>query len=133
MTAKGLLDTSVLVAGIPAEIIATIEDYCSSAVCRGELVQGLHAFRGEPSRHHEVGPREELLRLLDSVPGFWRDFGVDASTGYGELTAHPKSALRLKDALIAGHALSLGTSVITGDPGFGRFHNLEVVLVSERA
>ncbi len=129
MSTLGLIDTSILIAGIPAAVVNDIESYCSSAVCRGELVQGLHAFRADPARQHVAGRREELIRLLDAVPGFWRDFDLAASDGYGQLTAEPRSALRLKDALIAGHALSLRARVITGDPGFSRFTQLEVVLV----
>lgn len=130
MTVQGLIDTSVLAAGIPAGIVSEIEEYCSSTICRGELMQGLNAFKAAPTRQHQVGPREELIRLLDEIPGFWRDFDAAASDGYGLLTAQHKSALRLKDALIAGHALSLQSSVITSDPGFGRFHDLEVVLLT---
>lgn len=130
MKLRGLVDTSILVGSIPAEIIDNIDRYCSSAICRGELVQGLRAFRADPARQHVAGSREELIRLLDSVPQFWRNFDAAASDGYGQLTAPTKSALRLKDALIAGHALALRAPVVTGDPGFSRFNEIEVLLLT---
>ena len=130
MKLLGLVDTSILVGSIPADIIDNIDRYCSSTICRGELVQGLRVFRADPARQHIASSREELIRLLDSVPQFWRNFDAAASDGYGQLTAQSKSALRLKDALIAGHALALRAPLITGDPGFARFNELEVVLLS---
>jgi predicted nucleic acid-binding protein len=116
-----MLDTSALISGLPEETIDNIEDYCSSMICRAELAQGLAAFEKDAARFAQLAIRRELLRLLDSIPGFWIDFDLHAADGYGELTANPKSAIRHKDALIAGHALALGLPLFTEDAGFSRF------------
>jgi predicted nucleic acid-binding protein len=121
MTRAAMLDTSVLISGLPEETIDTIEDYCSSMICRAELAHGLASFEKDAARFAQLAIRRELLRLLDSIPGFWIDFDLHAADGYGELTANPKSAIRLKDALIAGHALALGLPLLTEDAGFSRF------------
>jgi predicted nucleic acid-binding protein len=39
----------------------------------------------------------------------------------------PKQAIRLKDALIAGHALALGVPLITRDRGFSRFDSVTIL------
>lgn len=122
-----MLDTSVLVSGLPDHVIEAIEDYCSSMICRAELAQGLAAFSADPARRAQAAQRAELLRILDAVPGFWRDFDAAASDGYGRLTAQPK-ATRLKDALIAGHALSEGLPLHTEDRGFTGFADVRIVL-----
>ncbi|MEO7017291.1 MAG: PIN domain-containing protein [Leifsonia sp.] len=121
MTKTAMLDTSVLISGVPEEIVDRIEDYCSSMICRAELAHGLAAFEKDASRFAQLAIRRELLRLLDSIPGFWAAFDLPAADGYGALTAKPKSAIRLKDALIAGHALALGLPLFTEDAGFSRF------------
>ena len=121
MTAKAMLDTSVIVAGLTPEIIAGIENYGSSTICRAELVRGREAFAHDPAKERQVPIRREFLMILDSIPGFWMDFDARAADGYGRLTAEPKSAMRLKDALIAGHAFGHGLPLITRDAGFSRF------------
>lgn len=121
-----MIDTSVLISGLPAPLIGDIESYCSSMVCRAELVRGLMSFASDPARRAQAAPRRELVRLLDSIPGFWVEFDRDSSDGYASLTASPTSAIRLKDALIAGHALSLGLVLITEDAGFSRFPQVDV-------
>ncbi|MGO4537015.1 type II toxin-antitoxin system VapC family toxin [Leifsonia sp. 2MCAF36] len=124
-----MLDTSVIVAGLTPEIIAEIEDYASSAICRAELVRGREAFKEDPGKERQVPIRREYLRLLDSIPGFWMDFDSRAADGYGRLTAQPKSAMRLKDALIAGHALAHDLPLITRDAGFSRFPAVQLEIL----
>lgn len=126
-----MIDTSVLIAGMPAQMVGRVTEYCSSTICRAELAQGLNAFARDPQRHTEEVHRRELLRLLDSLPAFWVDFGCGASDGYGTLTAEPRSALRLKDALIAGHALALELPLVTVDKGFSRFPGVRVLSPEE--
>lgn len=121
-----LLDTSVLISGLSEEMVNRIEVYRSSMICRAELAQGLAAFENDPARFAQLAIRRELLRLLDSIPGFWLDFDHSASDAYGSLTAEPKAALRLKDALIAAHALSVGLPLLTEDAGFSRFPSVDV-------
>lgn len=121
-----MIDTSVLIAGLPAAIIAEIEEYCSSTICRAELAHGLAAFEADPALHRQAAARRELMRLLDVLPGFWADFDRAASDGYAQLTAVPRTAIRLKDALIAGHALSRDLPLITADRGFTRFPDVQV-------
>jgi predicted nucleic acid-binding protein len=116
-----MLDTSVIVAGFTPEIIADFESYASSMICRAELARGLAVFSGDPARKSRALIRRELLQLLDSVPGFWMEFDQRAADGFGRLTAQPKSAMRLKDALIAGHAYAHDLTLVTRDDGFSRF------------
>lgn len=124
---KAMVDTSVLIAGMPEDIIREIEYYCSSTICRGELAHGLFTFQRDPAREREANARAELLRLLDALPAFWQPFDRAASDAYGGLTAVPHSAIRLKDALIAGHAFSLDLPIITVDAGFSRFPDVRVL------
>ena len=126
MTMTAMLETSVLISGLPEEVIDSIEEYCSSIICRAELAQGLAAFEKDPAKFAQLAVRRELLRLLDSLPGFWLDFDRAAADGYGTLTARPKSAIRLKDALIAGHALAAGLPLVTEDAGFSRFPDVTI-------
>jgi len=128
---KAMIDTSVLIAGLPAEIIGEIENYCSSMICRAELARGLYAYEADPAKRRQAATRRELLRLLDAIPGFWIDFDRSASDGYGRLTAVPSTAIRHKDALIAGHCVSRQLPLVTGDKGFTRFSDLEFTLVGE--
>jgi predicted nucleic acid-binding protein len=118
---KAMLDTSVMVAGIPADIIEEIEEYCSSTICRAELTRGLTSFESDETRHQQASARRELLRLLDAVPGFWADFDRAAADGYGRLAVAPRGGTRVRDALIAGHALSRELALITTDKHFTRY------------
>ncbi|WP_374010008.1 type II toxin-antitoxin system VapC family toxin [Leifsonia sp. LS-T14] len=124
-----MLDTSVIVAGLTPEIITGIEDYASSTICRAELVRGREAFEEDPAKQRLVPIRRELIRLLDSIPGFWMDFDARAADGYGRLTAQPKSAMRLKDALIAGHAFAHGLPLVTRDSAFSRFPAVQLEIL----
>lgn len=128
MKVQGLIDSSALIGGLPQSVLDKIENYCSSTIVRAELSYGLRVFQASAQKAR-VARRETLLRVLDSLPGFWRDFDAAASDGYGALTASTTQAMRVKDALIAGHAQSLGISVLTRDAGFTRFTSVEVDLV----
>ncbi|HEY5223634.1 MAG TPA: PIN domain-containing protein [Microbacteriaceae bacterium] len=122
MTKTAMLDTRVIIQGIPDDIIDEIENYCSSAIVRAELMHGLDSFIDDPAVSEDRAKRRRLLiQNLDAIDGFWADFGLEASDGYGVLTAHPKSAIRQKDALIAGQAVALKIPLITHDRGFSRF------------
>ncbi|CAM5349818.1 type II toxin-antitoxin system VapC family toxin [Leifsonia shinshuensis] len=131
MTIRGMLDTSVLVSGLPAEVVDDLGSYRSSMICRGELVQGLAVFRADARRKSAADQREELIRTLDDLAGFWLDFDRAASDGYGTLTAEPRRAVRLKDALIAAHARAVGVPLLTEDAGFSRFPDVEVVVLPQ--
>lgn len=128
-----MLDTSVLISGLPEPVIAEIETYCSSMICRAELARGLASFAADPPQPKRVALRREFLRLLDAIPGFWLPFDAAAADGYGALTARPPSAMRQKDALIAGHALAAGLPLLTEDTGFSRFAAVEVRLLDRTA
>lgn len=128
MKVRGLIDSSALIGGLPQYILDKIENYCSSTVVRAELAYGLRSFQAS-TQTTRAARREALLRVFDSLPGFWRDFDTAASDGYGALTASTTQAMRVKDALIAGHAQSLGVPVLTRDAGFTRFTSVEVDLV----
>jgi len=118
-----MLDTSVLIAGLAPKMIETIEEYCSSAICRAELARGLWVAEKDPAQHLQTNARRELLRLLDAIPGFWLDFDRAAADGYAQLAT---DALRREDALIAGHAISRGLTLITADRSFTRFPGLSL-------
>ncbi|MCI0156162.1 type II toxin-antitoxin system VapC family toxin [Leifsonia shinshuensis] len=124
-----MLDTSVLISGIPDHIIDELGSYRSSTVCRGELMQGLFSFQADPRRKAAASQRHELIATLDDLPEFWLDFDRAASDGYGTLTARPRTAIRQKDALIAAHAYAVGVPLLTEDAGFSRFPDVEVVIV----
>lgn len=123
--AIALIDSSALIGGLPGRVLDSLEKYCSSAIVRAELAYGLARFRAA-GQSERAARRETLLTALDSLPGFWRDFDVAASDGYGALTAATTQAMRVKDALIAGHAQSLGLAVLTRDAGFTRFASVDV-------
>lgn len=128
---QGLIDTSALIGGLPPSMIDTIDQHCSSTIVRAELVRGLRVFETSVQQER-VARRSTLLEALDEIEGFWRDFDVAASEGYGALTATSPQAVRQKDALIAGHAQSLGIPVITRDAGFTRFPSVAVVVLDRR-
>ncbi|QNE37418.1 type II toxin-antitoxin system VapC family toxin [Leifsonia shinshuensis] len=129
MTIRGMLDTSVLVSGLPTDVVDDLGSYRSSMICRGELVQGLVVFRGDARRRSAADQREELIRTLDDLADFWLDFDRAASDAYGTLTAEPRRAVRPKDALIAAHAGAVGVPLLTEDAGFSRFPDVEVVVL----
>jgi predicted nucleic acid-binding protein len=132
MRVQGMLDTSVLISGLPDAVVDDITTYRASMVCRGELIQGLVAFRSDPRRQAAAMQRRELLRALDDLPEFWLAFDRAASESYGTLTAQPRSAGRLKDALIAAHAHAVGVPLLTEDAGFSRYPDVEIRLLSGR-
>lgn len=128
MKLLALIDSSALIGGLPPDVLNRLEDYCSSMIVRAELAYGLRAFEAS-GQAERATRRETLLQILDSIPEFWRDFDRAASDGYATLTARTKQAMRMKDALIAGHAQSLNTAVLTRDTGFTRFGSVEVQLL----
>ncbi|WP_025158604.1 type II toxin-antitoxin system VapC family toxin [Leifsonia aquatica] len=132
MTVLGMLDTSILISGLPDDVIDEIDAYRSSMVCRGELIQGLVAFRSDPHREAAAAQRQELVRILDELPGFWLPFDRAASDSYGALTSEPRSAGRLKDALIAAHSQSVGVPLLTVDAGFTRYPEVDIRLLPQR-
>lgn len=132
MTVLGMLDTSVLISGLPDDVVDDIDAYRSSMICRGELIQGLVAFRSDQRRQAAAGQRRELIRTLDELPGFWLPFDRAASDRYGALTAEPRSAGRLKDALIAAHAHAVDAPLLTEDEGFTRYPDVDIRLLPQR-
>ncbi|ERK70031.1 type II toxin-antitoxin system VapC family toxin [Leifsonia aquatica] len=132
MTVLGMLDTSVLISGLPDDVVDDIDAYRSSMICRGELIQGLVAFRSDQRRQAAAGQRRELIRTLDELPGFWLPFDRAASDSYGALTVEPRSAGRLKDALIAAHAHAVGVPLLTEDEGFTRYPEVDIRLLPQR-
>ena len=124
-----MLDTSLLISGLPADVIDDIGSYRSSTICRGELAQGMVSFQADPRRKAAASQREELIATLDGLPAFWMDFDRAASDGYGRLTARPRTAIRQKDALIAAHAYALGVPLLTEDAGFSRFPDVDVIVL----
>lgn len=126
---RALIDSSALIGGLPEDVLGALEQHCSSTIVRAELAYGLSVFAatGQISR---AARRRTLIDALDGLDDFWRDFDIDASEGYGRLTALTPQAMRAKDALIAGHAHSLGIPVITRDAGFTRFSSVVIRVLS---
>lgn len=124
---KGMLDTSVLIGAIPAEIIDDIDDFGASFFVRAELARGLRRLEGssEPGRARMRG---QLISALDDLPDFWHAFGASESEAYSSLTAASEAAVRSKVAFIAAHAVAQEVPLFTRDAGFTRFDGLDVRL-----
>lgn len=123
MSAKGLLDTGILLAD-PGPYIDEIEHYCSSNICRAELAAGRQRLQANPARHAEATARTELLRLLDSLPAFWVDFDRAASDQYAALNA--STGLAGARTMIAAQALARDLTLITTDEQFTAYPQLRV-------
>lgn len=108
-----MLDTSVLI-DFPNDW-PDDELFACSAVTLAELQFGLQLTIGTP-KHAE---RQARLTLLDSQFE-WSPFDENAALGYGTLAVvvsqnRPNHA-RSKDIMIAGHAYSMGASLMTRNP-----------------
>ena len=125
MTPLSLIDSSALIGGLPDDVLSALERHCSSTIVRAELVYGLRVFE-RTGQNTRAARRSTLVDALDTIAGFWQDFDIAASDAYGLLTASSAQAMRLQDALIAGHAQRLGIPVTTRDAGFSRFSSVEI-------
>lgn len=123
---RAMLDTSVLIAPLPDEVIDGIDEYSASYVVRAELLRGRARFTQSPHLAHAARARQQLIDTLDRLPGFWREFGAAESDAYATLAARSEAAARTKDALIAAHALALDVPLMTSDSGFTRFTGLRL-------
>lgn len=108
-----MLDTSVLI-DLPAEW-PDDERFACSIITFAELQSGIQRDIGLPS----YAQRQARLTLLDAIYD-WAPFDGNAARGYGTLAAivsqtRPNHA-RSKDILIAGHADSMGASLMTRNP-----------------
>ena len=108
-----MLDTSVLI-DFPDEW-PDDELFACSSITLAELQFGLQLTIGTP-KHAE---RQARLTLLDSQFE-WTPFDEKAALGYGTLAVvvnqnRPNHA-RSKDLMIAGHAYSIGASLMTRNP-----------------
>ena len=127
---KYMLDTNICIYAIkhkPEKVIRKLRetdprDVCVSSVTYAELVHGV-----EKSASVEKN-RLALSMLLANIE--IKDFGVDAANCYGKIRA----ALERKgtpigplDMMIAGHAQSLGLTVVTNNmKEFSRVNNLKI-------
>ena len=127
---KYMLDTNICIYAIkhkPEKVIRKLretdpDDVCVSSVTYAEMVHGV-----EKSAAVEKN-RLALSMLLANIE--IKDFGVDAANCYGKIRA----ALERKgtpigplDMMIAGHAQSLGLTVITNNVReFSRVNNLKI-------
>lgn len=110
-----MLDTSVLI-DFPAEDQwPENEMFACSAIALAELQFGLQLTVGTPK--HAV--RQARLTLLESRFE-WTPFDEKSAVGYGTLAAVVAQSraghARSKDIMIAGHAYSMGASLMTRNP-----------------
>lgn len=124
---RAMLDTSVLIGPLPDDVIDAIEEYSASFVVRAELLRGRARFERSPGLAPAARARAQLIRTLDSLPGFWREFGEAESDAYATLETPTEAAARTKDALIAAHAIALEVPLMTDDEGFTRFRGLRLI------
>jgi predicted nucleic acid-binding protein len=108
-----MLDTSVLI-DFPNEWPAD-ELFACSAVTLAELQFGLQLTVGSPNH----AARQARLTLLESLFE-WTPFDEKAAVGYGTLATVVSRTraghARSKDIMIAGHAYSIGASLMTRNP-----------------
>ena len=109
-----LLDTSVIIA--PAIQFPDLGVYGVSMVTLAELEFGVHMADSAVARAH----RQARITALRESGMSWHPFDEPAAISYGLLAAEVAktrpSHARSKDILIAGHAHSLGASVMTLNP-----------------
>lgn len=102
-------------------VAAPMASLCISAITAGELLFGL-AKRPDAKRLHlAVG---EFLRRVDVLP--WDN---TVAEHYGSARADMERQGKLLaplDLLIATHALSVGTVLVTNDQAFGQVAHLQV-------
>lgn len=124
---RAMLDTSVLIAPLPDDVIDNIEEFSASHIVRAELLRGRTRFAQSPRLAHAARARQQLIDTLDRCPDFWCSFGAVESDAYANLTTHNEAAVRSKDAFIAAHAIALELPLMTGDIGFTRFEGLQLI------
>ena len=125
-----MLDTNICIYAIkhkPEKVFQKLqevepEDVCVSSVTYAELVHGV-----EKSAAVEKN-RLALSMLLASIEIL--DFDVDAADCYGKIRADLEkkgTPIGLLDMMIAGHAQSLGYTVVTNNvKEFSRVSNLKI-------
>lgn len=123
--ARYMLDTNVVLHAMRGEDVSLIEKLESflegelviSAITLGELEHGWRAGYGDRAA------AEPFLALIPALP-----FDADAASGFGTvMAALPRPKRRTYDRQIAGHALSLGLTVVTSDrTGFTDISGLDV-------
>jgi tRNA(fMet)-specific endonuclease VapC len=94
---------------------------CMSAITQGELVFGL-AKRPEAKRLHLAV--RELLRRVDVLP--WDRAAAECYGPVRAEMARKGKVVAPLDLLIAAHALSLGTVLVTNDGAFGMVDALTI-------
>jgi len=105
-----LIDTDVLI-DFESYDFDPSKIYTASMLSRAELELGVNRAPNAIERQ----ARQARLATLDTVIG-WLPFDRDASVGYGVVAGGSTvlgARLRNKDALIAGHAYSLGLTILT--------------------
>ena len=125
-----MLDTNICIYAIkhkPEKVFQKLqevesEDVCVSSVTYAELVHGV-----EKSAAVEKN-RLALSVLLANIENL--DFDVDAADCYGKIRADlekKETPIGLLDMMIAGHAQSLGYTVVTNNvKEFSRVSNLKI-------
>ena len=124
-TARYMLDTNVLLYAMRGDdtlLIAKLESFFEgelviSAITLGELEHGWRAGYGDRAA------ADAFLTLVPTLP-----FDEIAASGFGTvMAALPRPKRRTYDRQIAGHALSIGLTVVTSDrSGFADIDGLVV-------
>ena len=98
----------------------TPEKMCISSVTEAELLYGV--AKKQNNKLHET-----IMEFLKTITIF--DWDSAAAATYGELRAAMEKKGKVMgdlDQLIAAHAISRGTTIVTNDRAFGMVQNLTV-------
>ncbi|MHB8630929.1 MAG: PIN domain-containing protein [Candidatus Limnocylindria bacterium] len=121
---NGLLDTSVLIDLVPAELP---DDVSISVVSTAELRLGVLLARDAASRAARLARVTEVERLFDPLP-----VDEDVAGAYADIVASARERgkrPRAMDALIAATALAHGLMLYTRDRDFQDLPRVQVKLL----
>ena len=96
------------------------EDMCISSVTEAELLYGV-------AKKQSISLQETILEFLKTIT--IRHWDSDAAAIYGKLRAEMEKRGKVMgdlDQLIAAHAISRGTTVVTNDRAFAMVQELRV-------
>ena len=98
----------------------TPADVCISSITEAELLYGAY-------KKQSGGLKETIREFLSTITIC--DWDSDAAAIYGKLRAEMEKRGKVMgdlDQLIAAHALSLGTTIVTNDRAFGMVQELTI-------
>lgn len=98
----------------------TPANVCISSITEAELLYGAH-------KKQSVGLKETIRKFLSTITIY--DWDSDAAAAYGKLRASMEKRGKVMgdlDQLIAAHALSRGTTIVTNDRAFAMVQELNI-------